>query len=317
MGLKLNFSPKTQTDISLINFCCYDLKDNKLEKVFRPSQTRSTLFWGILLLLIIDVPFFFLLFFSLQGFSILFFVFVAILLLVDCLVLSLSFLGRKMSFKLQENAFSVNFGFSKRKIPYSKIRDVKLAETTLLFRLFGASWPGLHWGLYNAKHIGKVWVYSTKMSGEYVLIDLVNDDKILVSPENPEQLYTELNKQKCRFGTSSEVKVSASTRRLVYLQIVSVAGAFFVFLGYLLWIYPTLPEIIPVHFDLNMIPNRWGHKSELFLIGGIAAIFPIINTILVLKFGKYGKILTIFLGIIFILLMVLFLGMVYFTQSII
>jgi hypothetical protein len=66
-----------------------------------------------------------------------------------------------------------------------------------------------------------------------------------------------------------------------------------------------------------MVPNRWGHKSELFFIAGIAAIFPVINTIFVLKFGKYGKTLTIFLGIIFILLMALFLAIIYFTQSII
>ena len=84
---------------------------------------------------------------------------------------------------------------------------------------------------------------------------------------------------------------------------------------YLLWIYPTLPETIPVHFDINMVPNRWGHKSELFIIAGIAAIFPTINSILVLKFGKYGKTLTIFLGVIFIMLMVLFIGLVYITQS--
>ena len=288
-----------------------------MEKVFRPIQTKSTSVWGLILLLVIDIPFLFLLFFSFQGFSMLFVILAVVLLLVDCLVLSLSFLGRRMNFKIRENTFSVNFGFSKREIPYSTIKDVKLSKTTLLFRLFGASWPGLHWGLYTAKDIGKVWVYSTKMSGEFVLIELVDGNKIIVSPENSEQLYTELNNKRNMFEKSITVLASDSSKRLVYLQVASVAGAFFVFLGYLLWIYPTLPEIIPVHFDLNMIPNRWGHKSELFIIAGIAAIFPIINSILVLKFGKYGKTLTVFLGIIFVLLMVLFLVIVYFTQSLI
>ena len=222
-----------------------------------------------------------------------------------------------MNFKIQESMFSVNFGFSKRKIPYSTIRDVKLTKTTLLFRIFGASWPGLHWGLYNAKDVGKVWVYSTKMTGEFVVIELVDDNKIAVSAENSEELYKELNNQRNRFGTSKTVDGFGQSKRLVYLQVASVATAFFVFLGYLLWIYPALPEMIPVHFNLNMIPNRWGNKSELFIIAGIAAIFPIINSILVLKFGKYGKTLTVFLGIIFVLLMALFLGLVYFIKSII
>jgi len=288
-----------------------------LEKVFRPIQTKSTIVWGLILLLVIDVPFFFLLFFSFQGFSIIFVILAVVLLLVDFLVLSLSFLGKRMKFIIQDNTFSVNFGFSKREIPYSTIKDVKLTKATLLFRLFGASWPGLHYGLYTAKDIGKVWVYSTKMSGEFVLIELVDGNKIMMSPENSEQLYTELNNQRNLFEKSITVEAFDSSKRLVYFQVVSVVAAFFVFLGYLLWIYPMLPEIIPVHFDLNMTPNRWGHKSELFIIAGIAAIFPIINSILVLKFGKYGKTLTVFLGIIFVLLMALFLGLVYFTQSMI
>ncbi|MBT8172388.1 DUF1648 domain-containing protein [Candidatus Bathyarchaeota archaeon] len=222
-----------------------------------------------------------------------------------------------MNFKIQENIFSINFAFSHRKIPYSAIKDVTFSNTTLLFRLFGASWPGLHYGLYTAKDLGKVWVYSTKMSGNFVVIELINGDKIAVSPENSKQLYFELNNKRDRFGTSKSSESFDSSKTLAYLQVLSVAAAFFVFLGYVLWIYPTLPEIIPVHFDLNMIPNRWGHKSELFLIAGLATIFPIINSILVLKFGKYGKSLTIFLGIIFVTIMLLFFGIVYFTQNII
>jgi hypothetical protein len=290
---------------------------NALEKIFRPSPTKSTLIWAIILLMVIDVPFFVFLFFSFQGYSFLFVILAVVLFLVDCLVLSLSFLGKRVNFKIEEHMFSINFGFSKRKIPYSTIKDVNLIKTTLLFRIFGASWPGLHWGLYNAKDVGKVWVYSTKMTGEFVVIELVDDNKIGVSPENTKEFYKELNNQRNRFGTSKTVEGFGQSKRLIYFQVVSIATAFFVFLGYLLWIYPTLPEIIPVHFDLNMLPNRWGHKSELFIIAGVAAIFPIINSILVLKFGKYGKTLTIFLGIIFISLMALFLGIVYFTHNII
>jgi hypothetical protein len=301
----------------LFGFFFDNLFGNPLEQVFRPSQTKSTFVWSLILLMVIDVPIFVLLFFSFQGISILFIILMIVLFFVSFLVLSLGFLGKMMSFKIQEKMFLVNFGFSKREIPYSTIRDVKLSDTTLLFRLFGASWPGLYWGLFNAKDVGKIWVYSTKMAGEFVVIELVDGNKIAVSPENSKKLYYELNNQRKKFGTSTKIKGIEQSKRLVYFQVASVATSFLIFLGYLLWIYPTLPEIIPVHFDLNMIPNRWGSKSELFLIAGIAAIFPIINSILVLKFGKYGKTLTIFLGIIFISLMVLFFGIVYFTQSII
>jgi hypothetical protein len=300
----------------LFGFFFHKLLVNILEQVFKPSQTQSNFVWSIILLMIIDVPFFVLLFLSFQEFSFLFLTLIVVLFIVNLLVLSLGFLGNKMSFRIQENMFLINFGFSKREITYDTIRDVKRSETSLLLRLFGASWPGLHWGLFNAKDVGKIWVYSTMITGEFVVIELVDGNKIAVSPENPKKLYDALNNQRKKFGTSNTVNGIEQSKRLVYLQVVSVATAFLIFLGYLLWIYPTLPEIIPVHFDFNMTPNRWGHKSELFIISGIAAVFPIINSILILKFGKYAKTLTIFLGIIFISLMILFFGIVYFTQSI-
>ena len=291
-----------------------------MEKVFRPSQTRSTVLWSLVLLAIIDAPlllFFF--YFGAQGPSFLLAFLAVIIILIDGLVFSLGFLGRKMSYKLGENEFTVNFGFSKRRIPYSVIRNVSITRTTLILRLFGASWPGFHWGLYKAKDVGRDWVYSTKMSGDFVLVELVDGKKIAVSPENPAGFLSEMDSRKTSFGMSSlsEVKGFKTSSRLVYVQVVVVASAFFVFLGYLLWIYPSLPEIIPVHFDLNLNPNRWAHKSELFIIAGVAAIFPITNTFLSLRFGRYGKELVLFLGVIFTSVIALFFWIVYFTCRIV
>ena len=129
----------------------------------------------------------------------------------------------------------------------------------------------------------------------------------------------EINAWKSKFGTASlnEVEKYETSKKVVYGQVIAVAAAFIAFQTYLVWIYPSLPEIIPVNFDINWNPNRWGHKSELFIIAGIGVVFPIINTILALKFGRYGKELLIFLGIIFIMFTALFFGIVYFTQSVI
>jgi len=196
-----------------------------------------------------------------------------------------------MIYKLGEDDFTVNFGLSKRRIPYSPISNVQLSHTTLLLRLFGASWSGLHWGLYKAKDVGRVWVYSTKMRGDFVLMDLVNGKKIAISPEDPKVFLEEIDALKSRFGTASpsEVERFETSTRVVYIQVVAIAAAFVVFLGYLLWIYPSLPEIIPVHFDFNWNHNRWAHKSELFIVAGVAAIFPVVNTILALMFGKWKR----------------------------
>jgi len=290
-----------------------------LEKVFKPSQTRSTMLWGLVLLAIIDIPLLIFFIFGFQGPPFLLIIFGGIFILVDGLVLSLGFFGKRMSYNLGKNDFTIDFGFLKRRIPYSSIRKVQLSHTTLLLRLFGASWPGLHWGLYKAKDVGQVWAYSTRMTGDFILIELMNGIKVAISPEDPKTFLNEMEAQKNRFGTAnpSEVAGFETSKRVVYLQVATVTAAFLVFLGYLLWIYPSLPEVIPVHFDFNWNPNRWGHKSELFFIAGVAAIFPIINTVLALKYGRFGRELMIFLGVVFTLIIALFFGIVYFTQSII
>ncbi len=177
-----------------------------MKNVFKPSQTRSTMIWGFVLLAIIDAPLLFF-FLGFQGPTFSLVILAVILILVDGLVLSLGFLGKRMSYTLGEDEFTVNFGLSKRRIPYSTIRNVQLSQTTLLLRLFGASWPGLHWGLYSAKDVGSVWVYSTKMSGAFVLMELVDGKKIAISPEDPESFLNEINARKSRFGTSSPSEV--------------------------------------------------------------------------------------------------------------
>ena len=275
--------------------------------------------WSLVLLAVINIPLMLLLFLGSQGPAFFFVIIGVIFILIDGLLLSLSFLGRRIRYSLGEDDFTVNFGLSKRKIPYSSIRNVQLSHTKLLLRLFGASWPGLHWGLYKVKGVGRVWVYSTMMRGNFVLMDLVNGEKIAISPEDPEIFLKEIDSWKSRFGTASPIEAGRfeTSTRVVYIQVVAVAAAFAVFLGYLLWIYPSLPEVIPVHFDFNWNPNRWAHKSELLLIAGVAAIFHAVNTVLALKFGRYGKGLMIFLGVIFVSVIALFFGIVYFTQSVV
>ena len=110
-----------------------------MKKIFRPTQSSNALVWGLVLVTIIDVPLMLFFFLSTQGPTVFLIILALIFLLVDGLILSLTFLGKKMSYKLGENDFTVNFGLSKRIIPYPSISGVQLSHTTLLLRLFGAS----------------------------------------------------------------------------------------------------------------------------------------------------------------------------------
>lgn len=272
--------------------------------------------WGLILIAVIDVPFIIFLLMS-QGPALFYVLMGGLLVVIDGLILPFTLLGKRMRYELSDDDVTVHFGLSRRRVPYAAIREAQCAPTTLQLRLFGASWPGLHWGLYTAKDAGRVWVYATKMRGDFILLSLVDGKTIALTPEDPQAFLRALTAQQRRFGTASPGDMAARepSRIVVYAQVLVVAAAFFVFLGYLLWLYPSLPEVIPVHFDLSWTPNRWGHKSELFVIAGIAAIFPVINTVLTLKFGRHAKELTLALGAVFVFVMALFFGIVYITQS--
>ena len=95
-------------------------------------------------------------------------------------------------------------------------------------------------------------------------------------------------------------------KKYLYVQILSVALVYAVFIGYFFWVYASLPQIVPVHFGFDGVANRWADKSELLWLAGIACAFPVINTILSVKFGKHERGLLFLLGAIFIVSIALF-----------
>jgi len=286
-------------------------------KTFRPSQTSTATLSGLVLSAVIAIPFILFLFLGRQGPLVFQSVMAALFAVVSGFMLYATLSGRKMSYELGDCELRVNFGFWKVKVPYHSIKDVQLSRLTLILRIFGGSWPGLHWGLFKATDIGRVYAYSTRVRGDFVLINLVDDKMIAITPEDPENFMREIDAYKSAFGKADResTRLFETSKRTVYAQVLIVASAYLLLLGYFLSVYPSLPEVIPVHFDLNWNPNRWADKSELFIMMGIASIFPIINTVFVMSFGKYGKGFTIFLGVIFILVMVLFSGIINAIQS--
>ncbi|MDQ1281185.1 MAG: hypothetical protein QG670_2449 [Thermoproteota archaeon] len=102
------------------------------------------------------------------------------------------------------------------------------------------------------------------------------------------------------------------SRRFVIGQVTVVTIAWILLAAYVAMIYNGLPEIIPVHWGFDGRPNRYGGKMEALWLLGVSAIFPAINAILTLKFGKYNKGLPIILGVVFLFAMALF-GFIFWT----
>lgn len=286
--------------------------------VFKATNSRNATIWGIIIAALIDVPLIIFLILGSHGPSIFVILFVTIFVVISGSIIYFTLAARKLSYEIGQNEFKVNFSPFKLKTPFSLIASVEVVQLTLLIRIFGGSWPGLHWGLFKSNK-GNVSVYATKAKGDFVVISLVNGKKIAITPEDPEAFVKRINYEQNRFGTmaAKDVEVLTSfSKKLIYAQVVIVIGAFLVFLTYFVWVYPSLPEFVPVHFGFNWVPNRFAHKSELLWVAALAALFPVLNAVFSLKFGKYSKALLIFLGAIFVLVEGLFFSILYIIQSI-
>lgn len=280
-----------------------------MRRVFEASYSRNTTLWGLVFSIAIGVLFASIAFFSSKGPIVFSISMLSIAAVIMVFMLYLTLAGRRMRYELGDSEFKVNFGPMKFRAPYSAITNVQVSPVRLLLRLFGGSWPGLHWGIFKAD-VGRVNVYSTRRTGNLVLMSLADGKKVVLSPEEPEKFLAEMNARIRRSlePSSDEIGLFETSKKAVYAQVLVVCLAYLLLVAYVLTVYPSLPEVIPVHFDFNWNPNRWAHKTELFIITGVAAMFPAVNAILALKFGKYGKHILFFFGAIFVATIALFFG---------
>jgi len=280
----------------------------KADTIYDSHHSKATKYYGLFFLLIFAIPISILLYLMMDGplfFTVIMF---SILLGVYLVMAYFTFASGSLKYELSAKELRIRFGLINKKIAYSQIISVEKVYLSLSLRLFGASLPGFHWGLYRT-NIGNAHVYGTKMSGDYIVLALNNGQKIAISPQEPDQFLNALNLTKNEFGKidlNLMKREEQFMKKYLYIQILSVALVYAVFLGYFFWIYVSLPQIVPVHFGFDGVANRWADKSELLWLAGIACAFPIINGVLSIKFGKYERGLLFLLGIIFVVSAALF-----------
>jgi Bacterial PH domain/Domain of unknown function (DUF1648) len=287
-------------------------------EIFKAHHSEKTKYYGLIFIIIIAIPISIILFVTLQGpiiFSALMFtVLIGVLFLLAYLSLSTG----NARYELSNKNLSVIFGLIKKRINYTRIVEVEIVNLKLVLRLFGASLPGFHWGFYKTS-IGNAHVYATRIEGKFILITLDDGEKIAISPEESERFLEAIEEKKYLFKNQTGKETTQQTqsmKKAAYIQVLAVSIAYIAFLGYFFWVYTQLPQIVPLHFGFNGVANRFGDKSELLWVAGIAAMLPIINAILTLKFGKYERGLVLLLGTIFIVSVAVFIYATYAIASV-
>ena len=279
-----------------------------MSRSFSASKIRNTLPIGIALALILDIPFVAMLIMiwgeKPDALALLIFL---LPLTISGFLIYISYIAQRMMYTLGEKDLYVDFPASPLRLRYEEIKEVRKLETSLKFRMFGGSWPGVYWGIFTTSNIGSVQVYATRHVGSFILVDVIDGSRVLLSPEEADEFLEAIREKLITVVPLSEgFKPPRQSHHFALAKVVIVTLAWVSLIAYIGYIYPGLPDVIPVHFGLNGVPNRWGSKNELFLLAGIAAIFPAMNAVFTFKFGKYNKELTTFLSFVFLLAIGLF-----------
>jgi hypothetical protein len=276
--------------------------------VFPAHHSGKTKYYGLIFIAILAVPIGVLFYYFTQG-TLIFAVGMSTILFGVLAVLSYFTLkSGSLAYQVTPNELQITFGVLKKRVPYIQIAKVEKVELSLSLRLFGASLPGFHWGLFTT-NVGRAHVYGSQINGEYVVVTLANGEKIALSPKNSDQFMVALISHDQMFSGQTMLEIAAQKqmqRKAVYLQVTAVTAAYVAFLGYFVWVYLALPQTVPVHFGFDGVVNRWADKSELLWLAGIASVFPILNGVLTLKFGKYERSMVIVLGAIFVAVIAVF-----------
>ncbi|MCW4006039.1 MAG: PH domain-containing protein [Candidatus Bathyarchaeota archaeon] len=278
------------------------------DEVYLPSHSSKSRYYGLVFMAVLAVPIGVLLFLFLDAPQVFTVVLSAVLLGVLALLGYFTFSSGSMRYELSEREFAVSLGLFKKRVPYSQVAGVEVVDLSLSLRLFGASLPGFHWGLFTTS-IGKAHVYATKINGAFVVLTLCDGEKLVISPAQDAAFVEAINRKVAPQMPQTSKQTAQQERlakRFMYAQIAAVSLTYVAFVVYFAAVYVGLPEIVPMHFGFDGVANRWAHKSELFILLGVSAIFPTFNAVLTLKFGKHEKGLMLLLGAIFTAVNLLF-----------
>lgn len=231
-----------------------------------------------------------------QAVSIWTFVFALMILLLVGAVLLLSYwlVGLVRSgYTLDRNALTIIWGASEQVIPTSEIERVVLGdELEGRVRFLGIRWPG-HWvGYGRVEELGPVLFYASEPPRRQIFV-VTEGLAYGISPDDREGFLRTLQS---RLAMGPTQIVEAISRGAAFLRwdiwrdwlgLILIGIGFLAVLalfGFLCARFPSLPRLLPLHFDSAGDPDRLGSRGQIFFL-------PLIGLIVLLVNGGIGVVL--------------------------
>lgn len=211
--------------------------------------------------------------------------FLAFLLILGLLVVLIYRLWalHRLDYWVDRDAVRIHWAGNRIDVPLPDIQEVEIQPTGLVQDYRWWAWP-VGW-VQPLRPESVQASYSTRSPQESLALK-TSYTTFLISPEDSDGFAAALRERQT-LGPVRHLKptiAEPSYRQHWLIQdrlplIVMATGLLFglIFLGALIWRYPTIPEQIPLHFDAAGAPDRIGARRSILLIPAITLLIGFFN----------------------------------------
>ncbi|OLS15157.1 MAG: hypothetical protein RBG13Loki_1224 [Promethearchaeota archaeon CR_4] len=199
-----------------------------------------------------------------------------------------------MAYILSPECLILRWAFFKTVIPLATIVSIGTPSKNRFdgIRTAGVGIPNHLYGAFRLLLDGAfmpIKLFATKLTN-LVILKTSTGNCYGITPENPEQFITNIKQKASRIvettiNNAPPLVTEQNTARkyvllsrMFFIAVFVEMGIFFVFL---FLTYPNLPDIVPLHYNISGLPDRFGNKDELLGVSLILPCIPITLNLLI------------------------------------
>ncbi|MDO8673316.1 MAG: PH domain-containing protein [Dehalococcoidia bacterium] len=193
----------------------------------------------------------------------------------------------RLKYAIDKATLVIRWGPIRNIVPLNLVeRTFSGAEVEKTPKIRGLNWPGHHVGSASVGSLDRVVFFSAHVSPRELVYVVTPGIAYAISPQNPSAFLDRLNKTKEKFSPPAvrPMAVRWSILRLPFWRdraaqtIILIAFLINVSLfAYVAYFYPSLPELLPLHFTVFGDVDLIGYRTEVLKLPVMALVVLAFN----------------------------------------